>query len=535
MRPFIRDRSLPSNEKRHVFTYQTRVFVTTEQDKMLREYAVRFGRVERTLYRDLQKGKDANRLKSAYLVCFAITARQFNAVRIQLQGKIEAIRQQLPVQVTNLQSRICKAKKIVARLRKRRPGSNQLHQKRRRLAGLELRFEQLEAERKAGQIHLCFGSKKLFRSQFHLAANGFRSHAEWKQAWTEARSSQFFVLGSKDETAGCQGCVATRNLDGSYDLRVRLPNAATEKHLVISGVRFPYGREQFEQSLAVGRALSYRFLRDAKGWRVFVSSEGSPGKRISDRRLGAIGIDINVAQLVLAEVDRFGNFIGGERISCVSYGKRKAQAKAIMGDAVKRVMAGAIRGRKPIVIERLEFAEKKSSLENEESGRARMLSSFAYRQIVQYLKAAAFRAGVEVIEVNPAYTSTIGAVNYAARFGISIHQGAAIAIARRGLDLSERPAVRVAQLPTRGGGHVTLPLPEWTRGRQVWSLWSQVSRRIRAVLRAPVQLLPATLGSIPVSLYLQTPCATCTVHGATPARQSFPTLFGKRCGIKCHI
>ena len=71
------DRSLPSKQKRHVFTYQTRVFVTPEQDKMLREFAVRFGRVERTLYGDLQKGEAANRLKAEYLVGFAITARQF--------------------------------------------------------------------------------------------------------------------------------------------------------------------------------------------------------------------------------------------------------------------------------------------------------------------------------------------------------------------------------------------------------------------------------------------------------------------------
>ena len=107
-----------------------------------------------------------------------------------------------------------------------------------------------------------------------------------------------------------------------------------------------------------------------------------------------------------------------------------------------------------------------------------MLSSFAYRQAIQSLRAAAFRAGVEVLEVNPSYTSTIGAVNHAARFGISIHQGAAIAIARRSLGLSERPAVRVARVPTRRGGHVTLPLPAWTRGRHVWSFWSKVSRQI---------------------------------------------------------
>ena len=122
---------MPLNEKRHVFTYQTRIFVTPEQDQMLLEYAARFGRVERTLYRDLEKGEDANRLKSSYLVRFSITARQFNAVRVQLQGKAEAIRRQLPVQVANPKRKIGKAKKIVVRLSKRLPGSLQLHQMRR--------------------------------------------------------------------------------------------------------------------------------------------------------------------------------------------------------------------------------------------------------------------------------------------------------------------------------------------------------------------------------------------------------------------
>jgi hypothetical protein len=222
-------------------------------------------------------------------------------------------------------------------------------------------LEQLEADRKAGHIHLCFGSRKLFHAQFYLEENGYESHAEWKQAWKEARSNQFFVIGSKDETAGCQGCVATAEEDGSYSLRVRLPNSATRgKHLVISGLRFSYGQEQFEEALAAGRALSYRFLRDAKGWRVFVSMEVLPVERITERRLGAIGIDINPDQLVLAELDRFGNFIGGEHIPAVTYGKRPEQAQAIVGDAVKQAMAEAIRTRKPIVIERLEFCAEKS-------------------------------------------------------------------------------------------------------------------------------------------------------------------------------
>ena len=115
-----------------------------------------------------------------------------------------------------------------------------------------------------------------------------------------------------------------------------------EQHLILAGVRFAYGQEQFEESLACRRALSYRFLRDGKGWRVFVSSEASPVKRITDRRLGAIGLDLNPHQFVLAELNHCGNFQGGEHIPCVTYGKSREQAKAVVGDAVKQVMAVAV-------------------------------------------------------------------------------------------------------------------------------------------------------------------------------------------------
>jgi hypothetical protein len=114
---------------------------------------------------------------------------------------------------------------------------------------------------------------------------------------------------------------------------------------------------------------------------------------ITDRRAGAIGIDINPNQLVLAELDRFGNFTGGQKIACVRYGKRPEQAKAITGDAVKQAIAAALRSGKPIVLERLEFAEKKSALENGGRGRGRMLSCFAYRRVIQHLRGRRFVQG----------------------------------------------------------------------------------------------------------------------------------------------
>ena len=499
---------MSSGPDKRLFTYQTRVSVTAEQDQLLRHYGRLFGQVERKLFADLEKGKAAHQLKSEYQSRFDITARQFNALRIQLQGKIDSAKALMSVQSENLKTKIKKAKKTIAKLVRSSPGSTKLHEKRRRLARLEEKSKKLAADRQAGRVRICFGSKKLFHAQFHLQANGYPSHAEWQADWREARSGQFFIIGSKDETKGCQGCVATRQEDGSYWLRVRLPNGLGEKYTVISGVRFAYGQEQFEEALEYGRALCYRFVRDENGWRVLVTAEARRVKPITDRRLGRIGIDINPDQLVLAEVDRHGNFVGGQKIPCATADKSEDQAKAIIGDAVKRAIAAAVGSLKPLVIERLDFEKKKAALENEGRKRARMLTGFAYKQIIRHLEAAAFRAGVEVFQVNPAYTSTIGAVNYAYRYGISVHQGAAIAIARRSLGLSERPAWGVAQIPTPGGDHLTFPVPERKRGKHVWSLWSKVSRQIRAALTAHLLLLRKKPRSTPAVLSFRPQCAT---------------------------
>ena len=106
-----------------------------------------------------------------------------------------------------------------------------------------------------------------------------------------------------------------------------------------------------------------------------------------------------------------------------------------------------------------------------------MLSALKCAQAASMLKAACFRLGVTVVEVNPAYTSVIGAVNFAQRFGISIHQGAALAIARRGLGLRDKPARRVGVAPTRNGGHVAFDLPVRSRSKHVWTFWAGTRRQ----------------------------------------------------------
>ena len=138
--------------------------------------------------------------------------------------------------------------------------------------------------------------------------------------------------------------------------------------------------------------------------------------------------------------------------------------------------------------EKLELLKRKAEIKKGLQSYNRSLSSFAYSYIQQTIRTACYRAGIEVIPINPAYTSTIGAINFSQRLGISIHQGAALAIARRGLGFSERPADReVGILPTPNGGHVTFFLPERNRKKHVWSLWAGVNSRLKVAHAAHIR------------------------------------------------
>jgi IS605 OrfB family transposase len=488
--------------ERHIFTYQTRLALYADGAAALDAYASLNGQVERSLFAAMRAGGAMNDLKREFLTRFGITARQFNAVRVGLEGKIESIKAHRPELIAELEARIKQAIKVVAKLSLRPTQAAKLHQKKRRLAILQYRLASMQADHKEGLVRLCFGSKRLFRAQFDLQANGYRDHGEWQSDWQTNRSDQFFVLGSADETAGNQSCQAELADDGTLGLVLRLPNAMVtiggSKSISLTGLRFSHGHEAIVAALQtsqriksttkagiatvkrIGSALSYRFVRDAKGWRVFVSCEAQPVASASRIDIGAIGVDINADHLAVSEVDRFANLVHARRIDLQPYGKTTDQSKALIGDAAVDIVAQAKAAGKPIVVELLNFAKKKAELESTDARYARMLSSFACNKVISSIKSAAFKAGIEVVEVNPAYTSVIGAVKFARRSAISVHMGAALAIARRGLGLSERCPAGQVTAPARNGGHVTFVVPARNRRKHVWSHWGKVRTSLKA-------------------------------------------------------
>jgi IS605 OrfB family transposase len=234
-----------------------------------------------------------------------------------------------------------------------------------------------------------------------------------------------------------------------------------------------------------GVAISYRFKLDDKGWRVFVSTPLSPPKTVTREGIGVIGIDINADHLAVVETDRYGNCIKHTVLPLVLYGKNSNQTKALVGDMACKLIALSIETKKPLVLEHLSFQKKKTTLREQATPKqSRMLSSFAYNSIRTAIQSRAFRFGVAVKGVNPAYTSLIGRVCFAKRYGLSIHESAAFCIARRFLRASEKLPRRLDNIPDGKNGYVALSLPARNRDKHVWTSWRLVQKKLPVALAA---------------------------------------------------
>ena len=515
-----------SMDENPIATYQARVreYVGPERsdgDAALSAYAGLYGRVERKLFAAVSAGRPARSLKREYLRRYRIPARMFNGVRVSLEGKIASVREQQKLRLDGLRGQIGRAEKQIG-LAEEQGRLVQAHHKRRRLANLQSRLSALEADMSDGRVRLCFGSRKLWHKQHNLKSNGYASHQAWLKDWQDARSDEFFVLGSRDETSGCQLCVATVADDGTLTLRLRIPDCLAAEHgkyLTIEGVRFTYGHEQVLAALErnteyaayrrthgdkaarasdLGQAISYRFKRDRKGWRVFATTQMMDVPVVTDKRRGAIGVDLNADHLAVCETDASGNYVHAFSVPLVTYGKTTNQSQAIIGDAVAQAVAYAHEVGKPIVIEKLDFRQKKAALEGESRRYSRMLSSFSYGKIKAYFLSRGYRQGVEVHQVNPAFSSVIGRVKFMERYGLSVHQAAALVLARRLLGCSERVPRRWIA-PIGNGVCVAFTVPARKRVKHVWTYWGAISGQLRPALAAQRRLVRQQRRTNPVS------------------------------------
>jgi IS605 OrfB family transposase len=404
----------------------------------------------------------------------------------------------------------------------------EIHQHQRRVGNLEDRAATLRA--RVAKPTLAFGGRGLFAEQNDLAGNGHADHDAWVEAWRDARTGQFFVEGGTHETDGNRFVRLDAQADGTFSLELRLPRALAHladggymsggscvHYVLLHGLRFEHGRDQIATWLLAHRLppstnrekagpITYRFVRDDRGWRVMATAGVAYAEPVRSYADGALGVDLNVHHAVVTRADRCGNPCGSWTFPLVAYGKTEGQRLALVRKVCADIVKLAVELKLPLVIEDLDFSKKKDGLAcGEHPRRARMLSSFACRAFADALASAALRAGVSLEAVNPAFTSLIGRASHAPRYGSSVHAAAALAIARRAMSMSERAPAPVdgedgkpvIRLRLDNGDPVTLADPARSRRRHVWSVWRSLSSGLKAVhaARARARKLARSAGA----------------------------------------
>ncbi|UFT99794.1 IS200/IS605 family accessory protein TnpB-related protein [Radiobacillus kanasensis] len=348
-----------------------------------------------------------------------------------------------------------------------------------RLGRLEFRLDRLEKMLCSlkGNIHnVVFGTKKLFRSQFTLDTYK-NNHDLWKQDWTQSRYNQMTISGRKDAKSG--NFVFHYN-PKTHQLTFQTPDG-TIVH--IEDLVFPYGQEQIDSAVEKQMNLQSKdrkLLGKSVGWSIEDKGDYYIFKCLLDiptseyknhsKADGLIGVDCNVDHFAVSNVNHKGQFVNSFVLDFDLVGKSSNQVTKILEAEAIAIVDYAVNHHKGIAVEKLDTTKSKVSNPYGNKKANMRMSLFAYRKMVSAIKSRAEKLGIEVHEVNPAYTSQIGKMKYMKRFGISIHQAASYVIARRAMGYKEKLPPMLHSL-----------VPEKKQGLHHWAQWNAVSRLLSDV------------------------------------------------------
>jgi IS605 OrfB family transposase len=270
-----------------------------------------------------------------------------------------------------------------------------------------------------------------------------------------------FVVGSKDESFGNQVC----QWNGDK-ITFRVPKCLDSRFGKTVSSEIGDFSHNINRLPECG-AKTWHFYRKNGKWVAAVQFTLNPVKQVSRERIyGCIGIDMNPGSIGWVYVDSEGNLKAKGQIP-LQMGLPNGKQQAQIVDACLQLAAKATEFECPVVCEELDFSTKKQSLGEKGKKYARMLSGWAYSEFYKQLSSILSNRGIELIVVNPAYSSIIGLVKYLRMYGLASDEAAALVIARRAMKFSKKmPRSLTAYSEVNSEKHV-------------WSEWNQLNRKIK--------------------------------------------------------
>jgi len=288
-----------------------------------------------------------------------------------------------------------------------------------------------------------FGGKRLFEKlcKNHLIG---KVREGLKKQWKELRQGTLVSIGSKADKGN--RLMRFEDLNGQLHLRITTGN---REYIYAKVLREPSNSKDkwitfmamFSESWQTQNYFAYTVELKLRNGEVYgsVSFEIPKPKVKYTKENGVIAIDTNASpiHLAIAEVSKTGELLSYQTISLhhllgLSQNSKDHQEWML----AHQLLDLAVQKNKAIAIEKL----KKLKIGMRGDGKATLrkrLHQWNAKKFLQKLKRVAMSKGVEIVEINPAYTSVIGMLKYAPQLSIDKDIAGAYVIGRRALGFKE--------------------------------------------------------------------------------------------------
>ena len=304
--------------------------------------------------------------------------------------------------------------------------------KKMKLNKFQMRLEQLKWQIETGNYKLCFGTKKLLKSNI--------------SEFLLQRDNQMSYIGSQDEKGRNHMLQLNyNNRNNQFEIKMRKDfGFDTETKYVFGKCYFNNHKNKLIEALKNKNLtpLTYSIIRKNGRYYLHCTFEyriEDKSSFLTRKTYGTIGVDFNKGFLTVSEIDRNGNLIKTDILK-YRFGKGD-KTQSDLENCISKILKRALETGKDVCFEDLNFNNKKSKTSKGKTDKGKkynnMLHSLAYSLYDKLITNMAFRNKIGIIKVNPAWTSWIAKNKFCERMKLNIHIGAAFVIARRGLGIKD--------------------------------------------------------------------------------------------------
>lgn len=449
-----------------IYTVSTRLQKDSNLVAYATDYVTEYNKIVRyAWYQYISKDFDMTESESRTHLCqkFNILGRTANSITHYIKGTYNSYKElkkteleQLDIKIKKKQEKvdaliedINKLKpKVIARqitdkqLKKYQSNKQSLYYQKNKLNKMKQQRKNLELQIQNDVISLGFGSKQMFRKQYLLKENSYKSHTKWYNDFVKQRDKNILYVGSNNETQGNQMFQMTYNSEtDDFIIKVRKDRYVGNDNYVIDKVDFKYQKDLLKhiclgyQNKQISTPLTYRIHRENNKWYLQVMFAIEYADYETNNQYGCIGLDYNDGFIELSETDEKGNLISQKHYDLTYHGTGN-KAKTEIEQTISNIVNYAKSKGKDISIENLNFKKTKANQTNAKTmfdkNYNSMLHKFDYSRYKETLDNCCHRRKVNLIKVNPKNTSKIGKQKYSNRMKLNTHQAASYVIARKG-------------------------------------------------------------------------------------------------------